>query len=105
MESSIAMNSRNFDVETIGIVGPGAMGRGVEQIAALAGLTVRLYDTKLAAVSAARDYVAETFARLTAKSVLGNPRYRRSPWLARRAQLGLSLTQRDAADIQPETQS
>ena len=30
-------------------------------------------------------------------SVLGDPRYRPSPWLARRAQLGLSLTQRDAA--------
>ncbi len=25
-------------------------------------------------------------------SVLGDPRYRPSPWLARRAQLGLSLT-------------
>ncbi len=37
-------------------------------------------------------------------SVLGDPRYRPSPWLARRAQLGLSLTQRDAADTQPETQ-
>jgi 3-hydroxybutyryl-CoA dehydrogenase len=31
-------------------------------------------------------------------SVLGDPRYRPSPWLARRAQLGLSLTQPDAAD-------
>ncbi|HEX3381886.1 MAG TPA: 3-hydroxyacyl-CoA dehydrogenase family protein, partial [Paraburkholderia sp.] len=38
-------------------------------------------------------------------SVLGEPRYRPSPWLARRAQLGLSLTQRDAADIHPEIQS
>ena len=36
--------------------------------------------------------------------VLGDPRYRPSPWLARRAQLGLSLTQRDAADTQTETQ-
>jgi 3-hydroxybutyryl-CoA dehydrogenase len=38
-------------------------------------------------------------------SVLGDPRYRPSPWLARRAQLGLSLTQRDAADTQTETQA
>jgi 3-hydroxybutyryl-CoA dehydrogenase len=37
-------------------------------------------------------------------SVLGDPRYRPSPWLARRAQLGMSLTQRDAADTQTETQ-
>jgi 3-hydroxybutyryl-CoA dehydrogenase len=32
-------------------------------------------------------------------TVLGDPRYRPSPWLARRAQLGLSLTQPDTADI------
>jgi 3-hydroxybutyryl-CoA dehydrogenase len=41
-------------------------------------------------------------------SVLGDPRYRPSPWLARRAQLGLSLTQGDAADAvdtQAESQS
>jgi len=31
-------------------------------------------------------------------SVLGDPRYRPSPWLARRAQLRLSLTQNDLAD-------
>jgi 3-hydroxybutyryl-CoA dehydrogenase len=36
-------------------------------------------------------------------SVLGDPRYRPSPWLARRAQLGLSLTQRDAADTETQT--
>jgi 3-hydroxybutyryl-CoA dehydrogenase len=37
--------------------------------------------------------------------VLGDPRYRPSPWLARRAQLGMSLTQRDAVDNYTETQS
>ena len=68
------MNSRNFNIETIGIVGTGAMGRGIAQIAALAGLTVRLYDTNLAAVGAARDYLAETFARLTAKGKLDQAR-------------------------------
>jgi 3-hydroxybutyryl-CoA dehydrogenase len=36
-------------------------------------------------------------------SVLGDPRYRPSPWLARRAQLGMSLTQTDAANLNPET--
>ncbi|WP_233829145.1 3-hydroxyacyl-CoA dehydrogenase [Paraburkholderia sp. ZP32-5] len=68
------MNSRNFSIETIGIVGTGAMGRGIAQIAALAGLKVRLYDTNAAAVSAARDYLAETFAKLTAKGKLEQSR-------------------------------
>ena len=37
----------------IGIVGTGAMGRGIAQIAAQAGLTVRLFDTNPQAVAAA----------------------------------------------------
>jgi 3-hydroxybutyryl-CoA dehydrogenase len=74
MESSITMTSRNFSIETIGIVGTGAMGRGIAQIAALAGLKVRLYDTNPAAIGAARDYLAETFAKLTAKGKLEHAR-------------------------------
>src|SRR6201996_520738 len=57
-------------IETIGIVGTGAMGRGIAQIAALAGLEVRLFDTNASAVTAARDYLADTFAKLTAKGKL-----------------------------------
>ncbi|MFL6683420.1 3-hydroxyacyl-CoA dehydrogenase NAD-binding domain-containing protein, partial [Paraburkholderia graminis] len=68
------MTSRNFSIETIGIVGSGAMGRGIAQIAALAGLSVRLYDTNPAAIGAARDYLAETFAKLTAKGKLDEAR-------------------------------
>jgi 3-hydroxybutyryl-CoA dehydrogenase len=68
------MTSRNDSIETIGIVGAGAMGRGIAQIAALAGLTVRLYDTNPAAVGAARDHLAETFAKLTAKGKLEEAR-------------------------------
>src|SRR5580692_2311390 len=74
MESSNPMTSRNYSIETIGIVGTGAMGRGIAQIAALAGLTVRLYDTNPAAVGAARDYLADTFAKLTAKGKLDEAR-------------------------------
>ncbi|WP_395068476.1 hypothetical protein [Paraburkholderia silvatlantica] len=68
------MTSHHFNIETIGIV----------------------------------DYLADTFAKLAAKGKLGEPaapreardaRYRPPPSLARRAQLGLSLTQTDAADI------
>jgi 3-hydroxybutyryl-CoA dehydrogenase len=74
MESSNPMTSRNYSIATIGIVGTGAMGRGIAQIAALAGLTVRLYDTNPAAVGAARDYLADTFAKLTAKGKLEQSR-------------------------------
>jgi 3-hydroxybutyryl-CoA dehydrogenase len=41
--------------KTVGIAGAGAMGRGIAQIAAQAGSTVRLYDTQAPAVAAARD--------------------------------------------------
>ncbi len=52
------------------------MGRGIAQIAALAGLKVRLFDTNPAAVGAARDYLADPFAKLTAKGKLDEFRSR-----------------------------
>ena len=54
-------------IDTLGIVGTGAMGRGIAQIAAQAGLTVSLFDTNPQAVAAARQYLADTFAKLTEK--------------------------------------
>ncbi|MBR7890615.1 3-hydroxyacyl-CoA dehydrogenase [Burkholderia multivorans] len=56
--------------ETVGIVGAGAMGRGIAQIAALAGLTVKLFDTNPQALDAARSYLAKTFAQLADKGKL-----------------------------------
>ncbi len=61
------MSFRDFQVETIGIVGSGAMGRGIAQIAALGGLTVRLFDTNPQAVAAARDHLSDTLNKLAAK--------------------------------------
>src|ERR1700754_967419 len=87
MESSITMTSRNFSIETIGIVGAGAMGRGIAQIAALAGLKVRLYDTNPTSIDAARDYLADTFAKLTAKGKLDDIRARAALSAASDAQL------------------
>jgi len=60
----------NFRIETIGIVGTGAMGRGIAQIAAQAGLTVNLYDANPAAVEAARQYLQDTLDKLAAKGKL-----------------------------------
>ncbi|NLP65871.1 3-hydroxyacyl-CoA dehydrogenase [Paraburkholderia sacchari] len=64
------MTSHHFNIETIGIVGTGAMGRGIAQIAAQAGLAVRLYDTNAQAVAAASAYLADTFAKLATKGKL-----------------------------------
>lgn len=56
-----------ISIRTIGIVGAGAMGRGIAQIAAQAGLAVKLHDQDPAAIEAALQYLRETFGRLAAK--------------------------------------
>jgi len=57
-------------METIGIVGAGAMGRGIAQIAAQAGLNVLLFDLNEKAVAAARDTLDQTWQKLSAKGKL-----------------------------------
>jgi 3-hydroxybutyryl-CoA dehydrogenase len=52
---------------TVGIVGTGAMGRGIAQIAAQAGIRVVLYDTRAGAASAARDHALGALAKLAEK--------------------------------------
>lgn len=54
----------------LGIVGTGAMGRGIAQIAAQAGIRTLLHDTAPGAAAAARDGIADTLARLAAKGKL-----------------------------------
>jgi 3-hydroxybutyryl-CoA dehydrogenase len=54
-------------IQTLGVVGAGAMGRGIAQIAAQAGLGVKLFDRDANATTAARQYLRETFGRLAAK--------------------------------------
>ncbi len=49
------------------VVGTGAMGRGIAQIAAQAGSTVWLYDTQPNAVDAALQSLSETWSKLHAK--------------------------------------
>ncbi|MCZ7655099.1 MAG: 3-hydroxyacyl-CoA dehydrogenase NAD-binding domain-containing protein [Rhodocyclaceae bacterium] len=52
---------------TLGIVGAGAMGRGIAQIAAQAGIRVLLFDLQPGAAVAARDAIAATLSGLAAK--------------------------------------
>lgn len=54
----------------LGIVGTGAMGRGIAQIAAQAGLTVRLYDQNAAATEAAIEFVANLWRKKVSKGTL-----------------------------------
>jgi len=52
---------------TVGVVGAGAMGRGIAQIAAQAGSTVKLYDTQTQAIAKARDELFSQWDRLLEK--------------------------------------
>ncbi len=54
----------------IGIVGTGAMGRGIAQIAAQAGILVKLHDALPGAAANARDNVIATLAKLAEKGKL-----------------------------------
>ncbi|MBK8665073.1 MAG: 3-hydroxyacyl-CoA dehydrogenase [Burkholderiales bacterium] len=56
--------------KTVGIVGTGAMGRGIAQIAAQAGSTVLLFDTQPDAIAKARDSVGAQWDRLVEKGRL-----------------------------------
>jgi 3-hydroxybutyryl-CoA dehydrogenase len=52
---------------TLGIVGTGAMGRGIAQIAAQAGIAVRLRDSRAGAAAQAKDELTRTFDMLAGK--------------------------------------
>ena len=52
---------------TLALVGTGAMGRGIAQIAAQAGMTVLLYDVQPGAAAQARATLADTLTSLVTK--------------------------------------
>ncbi|MQX35033.1 3-hydroxyacyl-CoA dehydrogenase [Roseospira navarrensis] len=54
-------------MRTVGVVGAGVMGRGIAQVLAQAGHTVRLTDRDPAAAEAARAFVADMLRRAAAK--------------------------------------
>ena len=62
------MNTPRF--HTVGIVGTGAMGRGIAQIAAQAGSTVLLFDTQADAIAKARDALGAQWDKLVDKGRL-----------------------------------
>jgi 3-hydroxybutyryl-CoA dehydrogenase len=52
----------------IGVVGAGAMGRGIVQLFAQAGSSVVLHDTQPAAMQAALGHLKDTFAKLVERA-------------------------------------
>ena len=52
---------------TVGVVGAGAMGRGIVQVAAAGGMTVRVTDSRPGAAQEARDFVGKMLARAAEK--------------------------------------
>lgn len=56
-----------FPFRRIGVVGSGAMGRGIAQLFAQSGGTVRLYDSDPAALESAIASVTDVFAKLVDK--------------------------------------
>ncbi|MDE2419415.1 MAG: 3-hydroxyacyl-CoA dehydrogenase [Burkholderiales bacterium] len=55
----------------IGIIGTGAMGRGIAQIAAQAGSRVHLFDTNAQAAMAAREFIQAQWTRMVEKQRMG----------------------------------
>ncbi|HEX8405591.1 MAG TPA: 3-hydroxyacyl-CoA dehydrogenase NAD-binding domain-containing protein, partial [Duganella sp.] len=51
----------------VAVIGSGAMGAGIAQVAAVAGYTVKLYDTRPEAVAKAISDIALVFNKLVAK--------------------------------------
>ena len=49
---------------TVGVIGSGAMGSGIAQVAAAAGHVVRLFDTRPGAAGAAIAAIGKVYARL-----------------------------------------
>jgi 3-hydroxybutyryl-CoA dehydrogenase len=60
----------SMSIQSIGIIGSGAMGRGIAQLFAQSGCTIVLHDTQAPALLAAEQYLAKTFDTLVAKGKL-----------------------------------
>ena len=51
----------------VAVIGSGAMGSGIAQVAASAGYRVKLFDTRPDAVAAAIEGITKVYARLVEK--------------------------------------
>src|SRR5947209_4633799 len=67
------MTGDSNSVEFVGVIGAGAMGRGIAQLAAAAGHRVVLGDAEAPAVVRARESIANTLARDVEKGRIDRP--------------------------------
>jgi 3-hydroxybutyryl-CoA dehydrogenase len=58
--------------DIVAVIGSGAMGAGIAQVAAAAGHTVRLFDTRPEAVHKAIDQIGNAWSRLAARGKMSN---------------------------------
>ncbi len=58
------------DIQTVGVIGAGQMGSGIAHVCALAGLSVRMLDSKAEALEKAQASIAKNMERQVAKSVV-----------------------------------
>lgn len=66
------IDNKSQIIKTVGLVGAGAMGRGIAQIVALAGIPVIIYDASHTAILNTGTYLKETFDKLIAKGKLSS---------------------------------
>ena len=66
-EGQIGMNAEEFDIQTVVVVGAGAMGHGIAQVAASAGFDVVLSDVSREAVEAGLARVRDNLDRGVAR--------------------------------------
>jgi len=65
--TAIMMRVMSTTYSIVGVVGAGAMGRGIAQIAAQAGSTVRLFDMQPEAIRKAHDAISAQWDKLAEK--------------------------------------
>ncbi|MEY4294928.1 MAG: hypothetical protein RLY82_616, partial [Pseudomonadota bacterium] len=87
------MTQHSSVFKTVGLVGTGAMGRGIAQIAAQAGATVKLFDTQPEAISKAIAALAQQWDKLVEKG-----RLTAEQAAAQKSRLVAAQSQQDLAD-------
>ena len=60
------------DIQTVGVIGAGQMGSGIAHVCALAGLSVRMRDSRADALDNARASIAKNLERQVGKSVIAD---------------------------------